>query len=87
MSPHASTIKIIADAAALHQMNYRLVMSPRRTAPVVRARHAAIRAVHSAKPWLSSPDLGAIFGLDHTSILYALGRLKRKPIGWTILIT
>lgn len=79
MTPHASTIKIIADTAARNHMNYRLVMSPRRTSPVVKARHAAIRAVHNAKPWLSSTDLGAIFGLDHTTILYVLGRLKRKP--------
>ena len=51
-----------------------------KTAPVVIARHRAILALAALKPSPSSQELASIFHYkDHTSVLYALGRLRRKP--------
>lgn len=41
------------------------------------ARHEAIRAVADALPHWSSVDIGTYFRRDHTTVLYALGRLSR----------
>ena len=78
MTPHQRTPDIIREVAGRHGMTVGIVLSPRRSRRVVRCRYEAIRAVHEAKPHLSSPELGQIFGRDHTTILYALGRIGRK---------
>lgn len=61
-------------------VTYADVMSTRRDRHIVVVRHACIRRVHEARPDLSTPALGRIFGRDHTSVLYALGgRRSRLP--------
>lgn len=41
---------------------------------IVQARHAAWRKVASAMPTWSSTSLGDLFGVNHTTVLYALER-------------
>lgn len=66
--------EIIAKVAAMHNMTAAEILSNRRHRPVVEARHDAIKAVADARPDLSLPQIGRIFGKDHTSIIHALNR-------------
>lgn len=47
--------------------------------PLVTARHEAIRKIKRHMPHLSTPTIGKIFKMDHSSILNALGMKKRRP--------
>jgi hypothetical protein len=71
--------EIIEAVAESYGMTVDVVMSRRRDAAAVQARHACIRAVSQAKPGWSSVQIGELFGLDHSTVLYAIGSLKRKP--------
>lgn len=53
------------------------ILSQRRRRDLVQARHACMKAVHERRPDMSFPQLGRVFSRDHSSILHALGRLKR----------
>ena len=71
--------RIIARVAAEHRVGVDDIIGPSKHCEVVTARYAAIQAVAEAHPNLSGPQLGQIFGgRDHTTILYALGRLPTK---------
>ncbi len=79
-----ATKKIIGAVCCDNNSSTSEIMSGSRFGSIVKARHLSIRAVASAKPWLSSSQLGIIFGMNHSSILFALGRLKRKP-AWSVI--
>ena len=66
--------KIIAQVAAIHGLSVAEVMSNRRNRPVVEARFDAIKAVADIRPDMSLPQIGRLFGKDHTTILHALRR-------------
>ena len=60
-------------------ITYAQVMGPGRSIPIVEARHTCILAVHRARPDLSFPQLGAIFGgRDHTTILFAVRKMEAR---------
>lgn len=66
--------QIIADTAKANGVSAREIMGKSRKHAIVVARHAAIKAVHAARPDISLSGLGRIFGgLDHKSVRYALG--------------
>lgn len=48
------------------------VMGKRRTQMISRARRACLKAAKGAHPQLGFCALGRIFGIDHTSVMYAL---------------
>ena len=79
MTPQAETVKIIQTVALQHLIPVQKIMSRSRVRSVVSARNCAIRKIHLLKPWLSSTQIGEIFGRDHATILYVLGRLEKKP--------
>lgn len=54
------------------------IVGPRRSAPLVKIRHAAIYLAWRNTN-LSLPVLGRAFNRDHTSILYALNAVKAAP--------
>ena len=54
------------------------IVGPRKTNIIVAARFEAIRLVKSHCPHLSYPAIGRIFHRDHTSILFALGKLRKS---------
>lgn len=70
--------RLIAEVAARHGFWADDILGPSKTAPVVEARFAAIRAAFEASPGVSSPRLASWFCRDHTAILNALGRLSLK---------
>lgn len=51
------------------------VLGRRRTADHVRARNAVMRRLW--EDGFSSPEIGALLDRDHTTVLFALGRLNR----------
>lgn len=53
------------------------ILSQRRRRDLVKARHACMKAVHERRPDMSFPQIGRVFGRDHTSILHAVGHLNR----------
>jgi len=60
-------------------ITYAQVMGPGRSNKIVEARHTCILAVHKARPDMSFPQLGAIFGgRDHTTILFAVRKMEAR---------
>lgn len=68
---------LIERVAAFHGLSYEVIVGPRRDRASVAARFDAIKAVHDARPDLTTPQIGKHFNRDHTSILHALGRLNK----------
>lgn len=80
MTPRARTMAIVETVAELHRIPVELVMcSGYRSWPIVRARHEAIRTVAEKRPHLSYAQMATFFGCHHTTILFALRRLPKKP--------
>lgn len=84
LTPRQVMLAEIAQIAAEYGLTLAQIMGRSRRRKVVAARHHAIRHVHSKKhPHWSYPELGRFFGeRDHTTIMYAVGRCRRKPRNW-----
>lgn len=65
-------MELIAKIADQHSVPLRLLLSRRRDRHIVKARHAAIRAVRETFDGDSLPMIGRLFNRDHTSIIHAL---------------
>lgn len=64
---------IVERVAAFHAMKPAQIFSHRRDRKTMAARHDAIRAVAEARPDMSLPQIGRVFGgRDHTTILHSL---------------
>lgn len=70
--------QIIAMVAANHGLTYADMIQRNRSRRYSNARHDAMKVVHALKPHLSSPAIGAYFKRCHTSVLYAIGALKKS---------
>lgn len=71
---------IIAGVAAAFGFTHADIVGPRTLMPLVRARWAAITAVHEARPDLSLNRLGRIFNRDHTTIRHALVKVAAEGV-------
>lgn len=75
-TPHQT---IIGQVAAWHDVPAAEILGRSRFKEVVLARHDAIAAVytncHRQGRQMSLPEVGRVFGVDHTSVLYALRKL------------
>ena len=75
-APKTPVKEIIAHVAAIYGYPVSDILGPRRRKPIVKARHAAMKAVADARPDLSYPQIGKFFGgRDHTTILHAIQKL------------
>lgn len=82
-APHLRPARqILADIVAQHGYPVGVILGPGRADAIVKVRDAAIAAVHRARPDLSLPQLGLIFGRDHTSILHSLKKTGAYLGGW-----
>lgn len=73
--------RIIAHTAEAFGFTYAEIVGACQAVPLVRARWAAIAAVRAARPDLSTPRLGRIFGdRDHTTIRHALLRMAADGV-------
>jgi transposase-like protein len=69
----------VREVAAEERVPAHRIFSDDRDRKIVRARHAAIRRV-AERSGASTPMIAAAFGMDHTTILYVLGRVAAKPL-------
>ena len=73
--------RIIARVAEAFGFTHADIVGDGRTSDVVRARYAAIAAVREARPDLSLPRLGRLFGgRDHTTMLHAIRKMERTGV-------
>ena len=65
---------IVFDAAVKHGVSAASIVLKLRARAVVAARNEALYRVKEANPDLSLPKIGGWFGMDHTTVIYALAR-------------
>ena len=68
--------QIIALVAEKHGFTYSCLVGRGMKDKLVNARYEAINLVNELKPGFSSTQIGRFFNRDHTTILYAMGRVK-----------
>lgn len=78
--------RIIKDVAAAAGTGVTVadVMGRSRYAEIVAVRHKAMAEVYAAFPWMSYPQMGRLFGRDHSTCMHALqkmGVLKPRQHG------
>lgn len=59
-------------------LSFSEIKSKRRTRDLVEARHRCIYEIYTQRPDMSYPAIGKIFGIDHTSAMFAVRRVKAK---------
>lgn len=69
---------IIDKVARMHGTTLRAVMSKNRSNKIAHARQACICAVKETHPVMSLPQIGRIFGIDHTTVLHSLRKRGYK---------
>lgn len=69
--------EIISKVAKAYGLSVEALTGPSRKRAVVEARWEAMRRL-KAETKLSSPQIGALFNRDHTTVLHALGTLKHS---------
>ncbi|MGX5776958.1 helix-turn-helix domain-containing protein [Methylorubrum zatmanii] len=72
--------QIIAKVATSFGLTPADLIGQTHRANVVRARHAAIHAVRTAKPHLSLGQIGRAFDRHHTTILHALRKMESEGV-------
>ena len=69
-TPRDYTRQIVREIAEVYGVSPKAIWTGGRTHDVIRAKREAIAAIMQAKPHLSFPDVGRMFGLDHTTIMH-----------------
>lgn len=82
MTPRDSTMAIIADVAAPFGLTVADMVGAGRERRIAWPRQMAMAKVRSAKPAMSQPQIGALFGgRDHTTILHGI-RAHNARMAW-----
>ncbi len=76
---HTAMLDAVGEIAEQTGIPLAEIMAKKRHRAVVDARHLAIKLVRERFPEMSYPQLGKFFGMDHSSIMSALGALKNRP--------
>lgn len=71
--------KMVAEAAEEFGLFEDEIYSKQRNKCVVFARHVVIHRLRKRFPHWSFPQIGRAVGRDHTTVMYVLGRLEKKP--------
>jgi chromosomal replication initiation ATPase DnaA len=66
--------QIVFSVAEANEVSAAKIMLKEQSRVAVRARNEALYRVKEAKPDLSLPKIGGWFGMDHTTVMYALAR-------------
>ena len=70
-------LPIIQEAADLFMVTPEEVLGSGRTPSVVRARHFSLALSRHRFRW-SYPELGIVFGMEHTSVMHGCKRAERE---------
>ena len=74
---------IITAIASEYGFTYAEIIGPGKHQPLVKVRHACIRAVADERPDWSLPKIGREFGgRDHSSIIHALKKTAKQGEHW-----
>jgi hypothetical protein len=65
---------IVKLVALKHGVSSREILGHQRYLRIVAARHESMWLIHTHCPWLSIPEIGRVFGRDHTTVLHALSK-------------
>lgn len=65
-----------------HRLPHGAILSGSRCIPVVRARWRAFLLLKIAAPHLSYCQIGALFGRDHSTVMYGIARLFGHNSSW-----
>ncbi len=68
---------IVEETAKYYSMDARQILGTSRTKDVVLARQVSIYLIRSITN-LSLPEIGKVFGKDHTTIMHSLGRVENQ---------
>lgn len=68
--------EIIAECVEKFGVPWEKMRSRTRSRTIVNAKHQTIHTLHEARPDLSLPAIGRIFEMEHTSILFAIRKVK-----------
>jgi hypothetical protein len=71
-----SARRIVVEVAERHGLAVEDILGPRRSGPLIAARHEAMAEVYTRCPALTLPQIGVLFNRDHTTVLSALKKLK-----------
>jgi chromosomal replication initiation ATPase DnaA len=77
VTPRTHMLDIVRVVSFIHGIEVRDILGKRRIRTIVDARHEAIQTIHARFPKISSVQIGKFFDMDHSSILFALGHLKK----------
>lgn len=77
VTPQSSMLDVVRTVATLHGVAVSDILGKSRFRHIVEARHDALRAVRARYPKFSSTQIGRLFNLDHSTVLYALGKPTR----------
>lgn len=69
---------ILAQVADAHNLSPEKLLSKSRERRIVYARNEAIQRMRRELPYYTLQDIADVFGMHHTSVMYALGRVKRE---------
>lgn len=72
VSPSQATRDIIKAVADRHKVSMADMMSESRQYWITHPRHEAMYEVFVQRPKLSYPEIGRLFGRDHTSVLHGV---------------
>lgn len=81
MTPRERVAQIIEEEAGKSQVPVEWVTGRKRKRAAVTARRRAIISIMEEFPRFSLPQVAGFFGKDPTTVVYHLGRLRRKPWG------
>jgi Bacterial dnaA protein helix-turn-helix len=68
--------EIVAECIEFHGVSWDEMNRRSRKRHVVRAKHYTIYEIYKERPDMSLPVIGKIFGMDHTSIIFAVRKMQ-----------
>ena len=78
-SSRAASTSFLHNCADFFDLTVGQLTSKRRTSDVVRARMISMMVGYRDLPDMSAARVGALFGKDHTSVFYAVQKVKERP--------
>lgn len=80
VSPKRKVREIVQDVLDNYpDVTWEEIISPRRIRSLIHPRHECMRAVFKERPDMSFPQIGRIFRRDHTSVMWAVGKIRKPP--------
>lgn len=80
ITPRSEIQQKIAEIASLNGSSYSEVVGPSHMAPIVKARHLAMREVKRLYPSMTHKKIAKLFNKDYTVVTYALKKDMERQL-------